>query len=169
MTIAITTRADNLDAVTMTTGVVVEAKRYGTPKGCTLGVGTYYFPIGSSEAPTASDTPLVSAHLQWAAAVAATITYETSNFPAKEGGAGVGSDDTPDYAASTGWVPENPSSAVVPVNGSGNSSTAATVTAGGSAAGECMFHLGNIGSRRARIKVVTTVAGVVRCGINGKV
>lgn len=169
MTSQITQRAGNVDAVTASTGVKVLASRSGASKGCTLGVGTYYFPIGASEAPTSADTPLVSAHLSWAAAVAATITLETTNFPATEGGLAGDNADTTDYSTTAGsWIQENPSTAIVATSGTGNSSTAATVTAGGTNAGGCMFHVGNLGSRRARIKIVTTVGGLVRCAINGK-
>jgi hypothetical protein len=67
-------------------------------------------------------------------------------------------------------VPENPASAVVPIsNTSGsNASSAATITMGGSVAGECMYHLGNCGSRRIRLKFVLTVGGLVRVGVDGK-
>ncbi len=137
--------------------------------GCTLAAGTYYFPLGSDNAPAPSETPLASAHLKWAAAVAATATVETSNFPGRVGGGSSGPVDVSDYDATAGnWVQENPSTAIVAVTGSGNSSTAATVTLGGSAAGGCTFHLGNLGTRRARIKLVVTVGGVVRASMHGK-
>lgn len=168
MTSMITGRSDNLDAI-KSTGVVASAQRSGSSKGCTLVAGTYYFPIGSSDARTSAETPLVSAHLQWSAAVAATITIETSNFPANEGGIGGQISDVTDYSSTVGeWVSENPSTAIVATVGSGNSALAAVVTAGGSAAGACMIHLGNLGSRRARVKIVLTVGGLVRCGVNGK-
>lgn len=171
MTIMIRPNADNLDALTITTGTVVSANRVGDPAtfGCTLGVSTYYFPIGSSDAPTASETPLASAHVKWAAAVAATITVETTNFPARVGGVTTGPVDVTDYDSTAGnWQQENPSTAIVGVTGTGNSSTAATVTAGGTNAGCCTFHLADLGTRRARIKVVTTVGGLMRVGTHGK-
>ena len=165
MTNMIRPGSDNIAAVKNDGTVVTPARA----SGCTLGVGTYYFPVGSSEAPTSSETPLVSAHLKWAAAVAATITVETCNFPAKVDSHVSGPTDVSDYDETAGnWISENPTTAYVAVSGSGNSSTAAVVTAGGTAAGGCTFHLGNLGTRRVRIKVVTTVGGVVRCGIAGK-
>lgn len=159
----------DLDAITITTGVVIPYKQ--SDKGVTLVVGTYYFSLGAPDAILNSQALVSSAHVQWAAAVAATITLETSNFPATIGGlpTGQGVADVTDYSATAGdWIPENPSTAIVGVVGSGNSATAATVTAGGSAAGGCSFHLGNLGTRRARIKVVTTVGGIVRVNIHGK-
>lgn len=149
----------------------VEIPNVDADGGCTLGVATYYFPVGNGRSSLPTETNLISAHFKWAAAVAATITVETSNFPPYKGSSGLlgGPADVSDYSATAGdWILENPSTAIVAVTGSGNSSTAATVTAGGSAAGGCMFHLGNFGCKRVRIKVVTTVGGVVRCNVHGK-
>lgn len=163
-----TKTSDNIDAI-KSDGTVVSAVRSGTSKGCTLAVATYYFPLGSSEAPLSAGTSLVHAHLKWAAAVAATITVETCSFTRFEGGFGGANDDVTDYSTTAGdWIQENPSTAIVAVSGASNTSTAATVTAGGAAAGGCSFHLGNLGSRRARVKVVATVGGLVRCAANGK-
>lgn len=162
----ITMRSDNLRAY-KSDGTIVEPQRDGTSKGCTLTAGTWYFELGGSEAPLASETSVVDAYLQWAAAVAGTITIETALFPAKEGGQGGANTDLLPYST-TGWIQQNPTSAYVPVNGTGNSATAAVVTAGGTNAGECEFSLGNFGGRRVRIKLVLTVGGLVRCGANGK-
>ncbi len=164
---AIGTRGD-IDAITITTGVVVPFAQ--SAGGCTLPAGTYYFPLGGTAAPTPRETALASAHLKWSAALAATITIETSNFPATLGGAsGQGGVDVSDYSSTAGdWIQENPSTAIVAVTGSGNSSSAATVTAGGTAAGGCTFHLGNLGTRRARLKVVVTTQGVLRVNGHGK-
>jgi hypothetical protein len=136
--------------------------------GVTLGVGTYYFPLGSARAEVPAETELVGAQLKWAAAVAATITVETSNFPAKRGGFS-GPTDVTDYSTTGGdWIAENPPTAYVPVTGAGNSSTLLVITAGGTTAGGAMIHMGNIGSRRCHIKVVTTVGGLMRVNVNGK-
>lgn len=138
--------------------------------GCTLAnSSTYYFVVGSQLAPTPSQTSLVTLHLAWAAAVAATFTVETCNFPATRGGALPGPDDVKDYDATAGnWIQENPSTAYVGVTGSGNTVSSLTITAGGTAAGGAMIHLGNIGSRRVRIKAVVTTGGNVRCNAHGK-
>ncbi len=166
------TGTGDINAVTITTGVVIShaVNTGGATAGCTLGVGTYYFPLGSQSAETPSQTPIASAQLYWAAAVAGTITVETCNFPVTlNARPGVAAVDVTDYNSTSGlWIPQNPSTAIVPVVGSGNSSTAATVTAGGSAAGACEFALGNLGARRVRIKIVTTVGGLVRCNARGK-
>jgi hypothetical protein len=141
-----------------------------TDGGCTLANSTtYYFVVGSDAAVLPAQTELACVHLKWAAAVAATITVETCNFPRYKGGFRAGAADVTDYDTTAGnWISENPTTAYVAVSGSGNSATQLVVTAGGSAAGGCMFHLGNLGSRRVRIKVVATTGGVVRCNVHGK-
>lgn len=163
-----TMRSDNLRCI-KSDGTIVEPQRDGSAKGCTLTAGTWYCELGGGAAPIASETPLVGGHVQWSALVAGTLTYETSCFPAVEGGQGGANTDTTSFAA-TGWVPENPSTAVVPISNTsgGNASSAATITMGGSVAAECMYHLGNLGSRRVRFKFVLTVGGLVRIGTDGK-
>jgi hypothetical protein len=161
----VTMRSDNLRAW-KSDGTFVDPTTYGSSKGCVLTAGTWFFELGGSEAPLASETPISGAHLQWAAAVAGTATIETSHFPAKEGGQGGGNTDTTPYS-STGWIQQNPSTAYVPVSGTGNSSAQATLTLGGTNAGEASFDIYASG-RRVRIKLVLTVGGLVRCGANGK-
>ncbi len=137
----------------------------------TLPAGTYYVEVGSSSAPLPSRAALVAAHCAWNAALAATITYETSNMPAQMV-PGMGPVVLTSWEAVTvggNWIPENPSTAIVAVVGASNSSTAATVTAGGAAIGGCMFHLGNMGARRIRLKIVVTVAGTMMVNVHGKV
>lgn len=159
----------NLDAVRSDGTAFAHVAAAG---GVTLGVATYYFPLGTARGLTPAQVPLVAVHLKWAAAVAATITVETCNFGATIGAAGMpmgGPADVTDYSATAGdWIAENPSTAYVGVVGAGNSATGLTITAGGAAAGGCMIHLGNLGARRARLKVVTTVGGVVRVNVQGK-
>lgn len=163
----ITMRSDNLRAI-KADGTIVNPVTYGSAKGCTLTSGTWYFELGGSEAPLASETPLASGYLQWAAAVAGVATVETAVFPLYEGGQGGANVDTASNAT-TGWVQQNPPTAYVPVSATaGNSSTAAVVTLGGTTAGECEFDVGNMGGRRIRLKLVLTVGGLVRCGANGK-
>lgn len=131
---------------------------------------TYYIPFGNDFAALPAQAPIASLHLKWAAAVAATITVEGSNFPAKVGGrrAGGGYDVT-DYDTTAGnWIQLNPTDAYVPVVGTGNSATAAVVTAGGTNAGGCIFNLADFGLRRGRLKVVATVGGKLWTNVHGK-
>ncbi len=125
----------------------------------------YYIPIGgagSSLVP--SETALVSVHMKWDAAFAGVITYESSNFPLRRGGAGTGPNDVPSYDATVGnWIQENPTSALIySAGGVGNSITALTITAGGTNAGGVILHLQNMGSRRGRFKVAITANGNLR-------
>lgn len=137
------------------------------------GTGTWYVELGtSSNSVTPAQTALTSAHCTWSAALAATITVETSNAPTYRHGFDNGPSFVTSYEAATtagNWIPENPSTAIVSVVGTGNSSTAATVTAGGTNAGGCMFHLGNMGARRIRLKIVVTVTGTLSANVVGKI
>ncbi len=154
------------DAYTVTTGAVIAHDPL--TGDMTLTGTTFYIELGDGNTP--ADTALVSAHLRWAAAVAGVITVETCNFPVYQEGKERGVADVTGYSVTGGnWIPENPSTAIVAVSGTNNTSTAATVTAGGTNAGGCMFHLGNMGSRRVRLKLVLTVGGAVRCNVRGKV
>ncbi len=165
--------SSNLSAV-RSDGVAFPSSRDGAAStwGVTLGVGTYYFPFGASKSPVPAESPLVSLHVRGDAAVAATYTVEDSDFPTTTSpGDGRGPADVTDFeaAATAGnWIPENPSTAIVGFIGTGWSSTAATVTSAGSGVGGAMFHLGNQGARRVRLKVVTTVGGKVRVAVHGK-
>ena len=141
-------------------------KTDGTNTGFTVTAATYYWVLPSTR------ENLVALHLKWAAAVNGTFTVETCNFPEYDTpGTSDESDrgDVTDFSTSPGdWIQENPSTAIAATVGAGNSSTALTVTAGGTNAGGCTFHLGNIGTRRCRIKGVFSVGGLVRAAPWGK-
>lgn len=162
----------DLRCYTVTTGV--EIPYVPGPSGSigqVIAANTYYFPVGSQNAPTASQTALVGTHLKWAAAVAGTITIETCNFPRFYGGSREGGGIDVDDFVTTDWVPYNPSTIgtfVVQVTGTGNSVTALTITAGGTNAGTAFINMPDIGCRRLRIKVVTTVGGLIRVNSRGK-
>lgn len=144
----------------------------GRIPGCLLANNsTYYFVIGTPDALLNSQATLSSIQLQWEAAVAMTVTLEVTNMPAMLGGyvTGQGGVDVSDFDATVAWVQENPSTAIVSVSPtSGNSSTAATVTAGGSAAGSCVYQLSSLSTQRARLKCVVTTGGIVRANVHGK-
>lgn len=145
-------RKDNLNAITAA-GAEKGAVLIGASRGVTTANSTvYYFPI-PPEVCSQSD---FAVQVAWAAAVAATITIEECTFP-----------DSTAYG-STGWVPLDPPDAYVPVTGSGNSSALATVTAGGSAAGNAIFEMSCVGGKRYRIKADVTTGGLVRVGANEK-
>ena len=155
-------------------------KADGTPalndpgNGCTLSSGTWYFPFGGSDSPLPGETALVTVQLQWAAAVAGTITFEVCNYPKfRDGRREQGPFDVADNdgnASRTNWVQINPTTGYVPPpTGAGNSITGLTITAGGTNFGGTIVDLGNLGGKRGRLKLVLTVGGLVRVNVNAKV
>jgi hypothetical protein len=151
-----------LDAV-KSDGTAAVAVKTGAAKGCTLAAGTWYFVLGE----TVREVGDLSAHLKWAAAAAGTAKIEFCDFPATEVD-GETADITGHSSTAGDWIPQDPDDAYVAVTGSGNSSTGAVVTLGGSAAGGCTFELPSLGVRRARIELVLSVGGLVRCAVNAK-
>jgi hypothetical protein len=166
-------QSSNLDAVTAA-GAATPASFAGAPStwGLTLASGTtYYVPVGANKAPVPAESPLVAIHIRGDAAIIATITIEDCVFPATTSpGDGRGAVDVSDFDATAGyWIPENPSTAIVQTSGPGWVATAATVAVAGSNAGGCMYHVGNLGSRRLRVKIVVGgIGGKVRVGAHGK-
>jgi|GEM_PF-3165712 len=140
--------------------------------GCTLTSGTWYFPVGGNDSPTPGETPYIGIQLQWTAATAGTITFETCNYPRYLGGARSGPDDITDNdgnATKTNWVQQNPTTLYVPTpTGAGNSVANLTITAGGTNAGGTFVDVGNTGAKRWRVKMVLSVGGFVRVNANGK-
>lgn len=120
----------------------------------TLGVGTYFFPVRQM-----SDRAVGCAFLRWDNLAACVVTFEDSPWPDA---------DVTDYGDALGdFVPENPTDAyVAAVGGAAVSGTQVTVTAGQQ--GGCSYHLSGFGAPRARLRVVTSVGGVFRCGVAGK-
>ncbi len=123
--------------------------------GVTLASGTvYYVPIGG-------DAALVSSfHLQWDAAIILTVTIEDSNNP-----------DVTLYSTTAGeWVQQNPSSAYVGGDGAGGMTVTnwTAVIAGGTAGGG-MWHFGNSGAARTRMKLsVGSTGGVIKTTTHAK-
>jgi hypothetical protein len=122
-----------------TTGTKQEPGRLGW----VLGVNTYYVEFGVDAARVSS------VKIEWDAVVAMTITVEDTNDPIA---------DTTTYTTSDRkWTPENPSSGFVGV--SGGTAAGLTVTVPGGSDGSCMYHIGNSGALRNRLKLVVTVGG----------
>lgn len=124
----------------------------------TLSVDDHYFEI-----PLAGAGELQSVHILTGALIAGTFTIETSNFP-QTGPTGA----VTSYDETVGnWVKENPTTAQVASNGTGWTWTYLTgvKTAG---AGGAMIQLGNLGSRRCRLKASITTGGTVRVTPHGK-
>lgn len=162
----------DIAAITITSGLVVPVVLDPTNTGCNLLISTYYFPFGTERNGIAIETVDIALHMRWALAVTGTATIEATNLPATIGGAGQGGIDVSDYDSTAGnWVQIDPTLAgPVYANavGSGNSVTKYTVTLGGSAAGAAIWNIPDFGFKRGRIKLVTTVGGIVRANISGK-
>lgn len=162
-----TPQSDNLPAFVATTGVRIDPV---LRVGLTLPPGTYYIPLGTSEGPICAESWIASVHFKWNAALAATITVESSNFPATTGGNGAGPADVADYDATAGnWIQENPASPTqYNISGASNTVSNTTFVAGGAAAGAVILYLANAAARRYRLKLVVTATGVFRAGAIGK-
>jgi hypothetical protein len=155
--------SDNIPGFT-SAGVAIAPVRVGASDNSTLGhtltAGTYYFPIDTV------DDSLLHCTLKWNAAFAATITLESTDFPAAQSNQVA---DVTDWSSTAGdWEQENPTTAYVPIAGTGNSVTNLTITAGGTNAGGASVHLGNMGARRLRWKVVCGTGGLLRIADNAK-
>lgn len=143
----------DVPAKTITTGAVLPTDENGF---VTLTTTTYYFAIGGSA------STLESVHIMTDASIAGTFTVETCNFPPYKGDGGAAPTDVTDYDSTTGnWIKEDPSTAYVASTGTGWTWTNLTGVKTAGAAG-AMIHLGNIGSRRSRLKFVCTTGGKVR-------
>lgn len=118
-------------------------------------VGTSYYGVGG-------DSSIVQhIHLQWDASLIAVISFETSDF--KDVSA-----STPSATAGD-WITENPTTAyIATASGGGVAIANMTITIAGGTANGASVHVGNLGSRRLRVKVVCTQAGFLRIGSAGK-
>lgn len=126
--------------------------------GVKLGVGTYFFLLGGM------DSLVHGAQFWWDANLQGVASIETCNLPEATSAnpSGVSNFDTTGY-----WVHQDPSTAYVPAP-SGSTVANATVTVTGGTANSTDWQLGNIGARRYRLKLVTTVAGYARVATHGK-
>lgn len=130
----------------------------------TLGVDTYLFPLG------VADAKLESVHILTDATIVGVFTLETSNLPRNDGKESVAPPGTItdwDTATVGAWVKEDPTTAYVATVGTGwtVANLTLTKTAG---AGGAMIHLGNLGSKRCRLKAVISTGGKVRVAAHGK-
>lgn len=147
------------DLVPLVSGTGVTPTGYSNVQGAsksgyTLSSGTtYYYYLGQSP----KESPYQSVHVKWDNAAILTISVEDTDF-----------DDVTAYDATAGnWLHEDPTTAYVAA--SGGTPTNATVAVAGGTAGGCLFHLGQNGALRTRLKVVVGgTGGVVRVAMNAK-
>lgn len=167
-----TAEGKEIPAINSATHAVLPIK--GTT-GCTLVTATKYFYVVGDAASIQK-----SIHLKWDAALIVTLTLwgcdQPLNFNNMDAGneAVVGTDTPHDSLVSGDWLQIDPSTAVLynkSDDGStgGSTITNATVVVAGGTAGGVIYDLGNIPTRRIRIRaVVGGTGGQLRCCVNGK-
>jgi hypothetical protein len=118
---------------------------------------TYLFIIGGEETPFTS-VELTSTS---SAMVITSATIQDTNHS---------SQDLTDFDTTVGmWINEDPSTAVVGVDGTGWSATSGVVAAGGTGVGGAMWHLVGTGAFRTRLAVVVgATGGPVMVSAHGK-
>lgn len=130
------------------------AERAGARGFYTLAVATYYVDIGDLT------SPILSLHLQWDAGLVGTITLECGN---------AGNQEASLWSTTSGdWLQENPSTAYVPIVGTGASVANLTITLAGGGVGGSTINLADYAHARGRLKLVITTAGTFRCARNRK-
>lgn len=153
----------DVTALTVTTGAKVPPDENGE---VTMAATTYFFALDEPGA------TLSAVHVRVASAVAAVFTIETCNFPKWKGGHGNANDgvlDVSDFDDTAGnWIKEDPTTAEVGTVGAGWSVSNMTVTHAAGAAGGFTLHLGNLGTKRCRMRVVASVGGKARVNFHGK-
>lgn len=137
--------------------------------GCKLASGTdFYFEL------PVSDSPYRHVTMKWDINIIVTLSLETTSIPAKKDIDN--SDDLKawDNTAGNGWNQEpltaSSASFTDTTGGTGNASIASnTIIVGGGTVGCAGLHIGNLGSKRARIKAhVGGTGGVLRVSEHGK-
>lgn len=114
---------------------------------------TYLFPLNGA------DAKIVSVQIQHDAAIAYVATIETCNFPDLVDD----SDGVAWYSTTAGhWIDEDPTTAFVGIVGANTTASNGVVTTTAGALGGALWHVGNNGARRMRLKVVCSTGGEVR-------
>lgn len=117
-------------------------------------VQTDYYGLGG-------DASLVQhAHISWDATLAAVITIWSSDYP----------DVALNSAVATDWCQENPTTGYMAISPAGAATATAplVLTIPGGTSGCASMNIGNLGSKRLRVRVVCTVQGYLRIRPNGK-
>jgi hypothetical protein len=116
-------------------------------------VATTYYGLGG-------DASMIHhVQIQWDATLAATITFESSDFTEIANGASVTPGD---------WVQENPPTGYTAIGAGATAATPLVIVIAGTTASGASVNLGNIGSRRLQAKVVCGTAGFLRICTHGK-
>lgn len=121
----------------------------------TLAVGTYYLDLKDP------DATCLSTHFQWSAALVGVITFWTGDFSAVH---------APLISTTSGdWIQEDPSTAYVPITGTGATVANLTITlAGGGIGGGSRVNISALAASRVRARIVVTTGGTLRTAKFGK-
>lgn len=170
--------SSNLDAFVATAGTPVLALRsrdgasLATAGVTLLANTTYLFPLGTARAAAPGETTSNSVHLlgKTAGLIITDAHIEDTNLLPARSPDGRGDAFLTDFDIATigAWMPETPSNADVRFVGTGWSASGGIATAAGTGIGGAMFHLGNMGSLRKRLRVTTGgTGGLVQVGMHG--
>ena len=129
--------------------------------------GNWYFDV------SIPDVSTMSIHFAWDANLVATsLNFQDSNFPdfkhvsTMNHDPDAGVDISINNETAGNWITQDPSSAYVP-SGAGYTITNNTIAILGGTATGTMMQIGNIATRRRRIKLVVTTVGVFRVHAHG--
>jgi hypothetical protein len=131
--------------------------------GCKLASGVdYYFSLDGM-----SDSTLQHVTLKWDATIVVTWSLECTSIPAKKLNDDADDLKAWDNTAGNGWNQESlPSTAWSSIDTTGATGGATsvgnTIVVAGGTAGSASIHIGNLGSRRARIKAHVVTGGLAR-------
>lgn len=120
-------------------------------------VATSFYGLGGD------NSTIQHVHMSWASTTTAVITFWSSNYPPEQ----VPLNDT----TAGNWIQEDPPTGYTAISPAGAATVGAnplTITIPGGTAGGCSVNIGNIGSKRLRVRVVCTVAGALKIWPNGK-
>lgn len=129
--------------------------------------GNWYFDV------SIPDVANTSIHFAWDANLAASsLNYQDSNLPdfkhpsAMNHDPDGGVDVALNNEVAGNWITQDPSTSYIP-SGSGYTITNNTIAVTGGTAGGTMMQIGNVSTRRRRIKLVVTTIGLFRCHAHG--
>lgn len=104
-----------------------------------------------------------SIHLQWNTALVGVITVESTDF-----GFGTNEADLTYNVADGTWIQQNPSTAYVPIVGTGATVSDLTITLAGGGDGGAEINLSALAPARLRLRLAITTGGTIRIAHTGK-
>jgi hypothetical protein len=131
--------------------------------GVTLGVGTFYFPLGGERAGAVVETAMHSFSAMWPLGIVGTLTIEGTNFPKTLLSTDQGPGDVNDWDATAGWQQINPAlTGMVLAVASGTGVMTNFSCAVASGIGGAFWNIPDLGAMRLRLKAALTTGGLLR-------